>query len=508
MLTPISTLSATTNWFGDLRRLTLTTCFGRIIHRSVLSFEEVPSMMRPDTDRNCCTVTKTGNFGSAELLYGYEDWEFWVRLSSKGHYGISVRAPVFEHRRHGITMTHRANEQNSFLHSQIVGINTKCYQPETITTTKETWRPLISVIIPFYNSPRYLKETLASLEAQTSQDFETILVNDGSDDPVSLRILDEVRQSQRAAVVDCEHRGLAAARNTGATLARAQLIMFLDSDDLLDPGALEKLCWTIAKHPEFAFVYSGVVHFGNIDAVCYDEFDAARLQKENFLTATCVMRRDLYLELGGNDESMTETWEDYDFWLRLVDRGYIGKLFREPLFWYRRHATASSAQLVSSTGASIEAISKSVVTRHLNRGRNGLPPLTASPRDLKNHHDVLLGELEAALTATIPLSTNCSTRTIPPSQPAKHVLPSALEWGKSIDSLPRSEFRCWGCGGFRSPHHVLSAEGSVQHHYGRLRASRWPVVPRIQIYGRRDLFFRKNGSTPIGTRGLYPISDD
>ena len=59
-----------------------------------------------------------------ELLYGYEDWEFWIRLSSKGHYGLSVHAPVFEHRRHGHTMTHRANEQKAFLHSQIVKLNT------------------------------------------------------------------------------------------------------------------------------------------------------------------------------------------------------------------------------------------------------------------------------------------------------------------------------------------------------------------------------------------------
>ena len=114
------------------------------------------------------------------------------------------------------------------------------------------------------------------------------------------------------------------------------------------------------------------------------------------------MHRDIYLELGGNDDSMTKTWEDYDFWLRLVDRGFIGKLFREPLFWYRRHAAASSAQLINSAGTSVEAISKSVVTRHLNRGKNALRPLTARPRDLYNHADALLGELEAALTATIP----------------------------------------------------------------------------------------------------------
>ena len=139
------------------------------------------------------------------------------------------------------------------------------------------------MIIPFYNSPRHLKETLASLNSQTTQDFEILLVNDGSDDPESLRILDGLRRFGRVEVIDCEHRGLAAARNIGATSARAELIMFLDSDDLLDAGALEKLCWTIIKSPQLAFVYSGVIHFGDIQGVCYDEFDAARLKTENFL---------------------------------------------------------------------------------------------------------------------------------------------------------------------------------------------------------------------------------
>ncbi len=171
-----------------------------------------------------------------EMLYGYEDWEFWVRLSSKGHFGIYVPAPVFEHRRHGITMTHTAHERKRFLHSQILSINHAWYLPERITSTKRAWRPLISVIIPFYNSPRYLQETLASLKAQTTQDYEIIIVNDGSDGSESLRMLDELRRSGRVTVIDCEHRGLSATRNTGASLASAELIMFLDSDDLLDPG--------------------------------------------------------------------------------------------------------------------------------------------------------------------------------------------------------------------------------------------------------------------------------
>ena len=175
-----------------------------------------------------------------------------------------------------------------FLHSQILTINSALYRPEAVALSKRAWRPLVTVIIRFRTVPAYLKETLASLEAQTTRDFEIVLVNDGSDDPESLALLDQLRGHDRIRVLDCANRGPAAARNLGATWARAELLVFLDSDNLLDPS-LEKMCWTIARHPEMAFVYSGVVHFGDIQAVCYDEFDDARLKRENYLTITCVM---------------------------------------------------------------------------------------------------------------------------------------------------------------------------------------------------------------------------
>ena len=282
-----------------------------------------------------------------DLLYGYEDWEFWIRLSSHGHYGLCVPAAVFEHRRHGVTMTHTAHERQRLLHSQILTIDSALYTPEAITSTKCAWRPMVSVIIPFYNRPHFLKDTLASLEAQTTADLEVILVNDGSHDPESLECLAQLRNHDRIRILDCENRGPAAARNLGATWARADLIMFLDSDDLLDPGALEKMCWTIARRPEMAFVYSGVVHFGDIQAVCYDEFDASRLHRENYLTVTCVMRREVFLELGGYDLALGEFHEDHDFWLRLVERGYRGKLLPEPLFRYSAGATERAESVVA-----------------------------------------------------------------------------------------------------------------------------------------------------------------
>ena len=351
-----------------------------------------------------CSLIRRSAFAEAggyrpELLYGYEDWEFWIRLSSHGYCGLCVPAAVFEHRRHGVTMTHTAHERKRFLHNQILNIDSGLYRPEAVASSKRAWRPLVSVIIPFHNRPQYLKETLACLEAQTTRDFEVILVNDGSDDRESLDLLDQLRGHDRIRVLDCVNRGPAAARNLGAIWARAELILFLDSDDLLDPGALEKMCWTIARQPEMAFVYSGVVHFGDIEAVCYDEFDAARLQRENYLTVTCVMRREVFLELGGYDPALGDLHEDYDFWLRLVERGYRGALLREPLFRYRRHGAGISAQRIRNSAGATE-LAESVVTRHLATGDR--PGRLKSA--LEAEKDELLDRVAAAIRGVLPRS--------------------------------------------------------------------------------------------------------
>jgi glycosyltransferase involved in cell wall biosynthesis/SAM-dependent methyltransferase len=326
-----------------------------------------------------CSLFRRGAFDEVagykgEFRAGYEDWELYLRLSGCGHNGRCVPAPVFEYRRHGTTMSHFLGKRQQTGLGQMLSINSGLYEPHSITRSKSKWRPLISVVIPFYNSPRYLNETLDSLRSQTIQDFEVILINDGSDEPESLRTLEDIRAESWVRVVDAPHEGLPATRNRGAIEARAELLMFLDSDDYLDPSALEKLCWLIATQPQHAFVYSGVVHFGEVQGLSYEEFDAARLHKENYLAATCVIRRSIYLELGGNDPAMIRSWEDYDFWLRLTSKGYTGLLFREPLFHYRRHEGGISRQLVKEEATRLEDISRFVVARHLERDSSAQPP--------------------------------------------------------------------------------------------------------------------------------------
>ena len=107
--------------------------------------------------------------------------------------------------------------------------------------------PLVSIIVPIYNVERYLAECLDSIIAQTFADFEAILVNDGSTD-ASLAIAQHyVRNEPRFRLISQKNGGLSAARNAAIGLTRGRYLLFVDSDDLLDPEMLEALVGRIQE---------------------------------------------------------------------------------------------------------------------------------------------------------------------------------------------------------------------------------------------------------------------
>lgn len=104
-----------------------------------------------------------------------------------------------------------------------------------------TSNPLISIIIPIYNSCEYLLNTLKSLEAQSYHHYEIILINDGSTDN-SLKILEEYkRKNNRVILYNQKNMGVSAARNKGIELSKGEFVTFLDSDDLYSSSFLEKM---------------------------------------------------------------------------------------------------------------------------------------------------------------------------------------------------------------------------------------------------------------------------
>ncbi|RZF59441.1 glycosyltransferase family 2 protein [Sphingobacterium corticibacterium] len=120
-------------------------------------------------------------------------------------------------------------------------------------------QPKVSVIMPVYNTEKYVKEAIQSILDQTLMDFELIVINDGSTDN-SLHLVKTIPDS-RIRVLSQENAGQGAARNHGLQYARGEYIYFMDSDDILDREALRE-CFQICEEQHVDFVFFDAINFG------------------------------------------------------------------------------------------------------------------------------------------------------------------------------------------------------------------------------------------------------
>ena len=204
--------------------------------------------------------------------------------------------------------------------------------------------PLVSVIVPCYNLGAYLPECLDSLQRQTFQDFETIIVDDGSTDDASLRLLDMLKD-QGWHVVRKPNGGLSSARNRGIAEARGTWIVPLDCDDVLHPTCLEKLVAVKRADPELAIVSTLVRYFvDDVEEVCGGwvpfGFDLNILAHRNCASNACaLMDREALLAIGGYDEWLT-SYEDWDVQCSLASRGGRSAILPVFLYYYRVRPTS------------------------------------------------------------------------------------------------------------------------------------------------------------------------
>ncbi len=201
-------------------------------------------------------------------------------------------------------------------------------------------RPDVSILVPYYNMGRYLPETLRSLWGQTFQDYEILLVDDGSTDPESQRLLDTLDDS-RLQVIRKQNGGLSSARNAGLQRARGRWILPVDPDDLLAPTFLEKAVGVMGRTPGLGYVTSLVAYFTDAPEQPTGGWVPWGLERESLWlenvasTCTALMERERVLELGGYDEWLT-SFEDWDVFCGLAERGYEGAVLPEFLFFYRQ----------------------------------------------------------------------------------------------------------------------------------------------------------------------------
>ena len=180
----------------------------------------------------------------------------------------------------------------------------------------------VSIVIPCYNHGVMLREALTSVEqVRNANLLEVIIVDDGSSEAETTRILEEVGQAGHSVVAQ-SNWGLSAARNVGIRLAKGEFILPLDSDNRVRDAYLNEAASLLKDNPSLDVIYADAEYFGERNGHWHvPEFDLSSLIRANFIDACGLYRKSLWEKVGGYDEQMLMGLEDWDFWLRVALHG-------------------------------------------------------------------------------------------------------------------------------------------------------------------------------------------
>jgi len=201
-----------------------------------------------------------------------------------------------------------------------------------------TRAPLISIVIPCYNYGAYLIETIESVLASTFQDIEIIVVDDGSTDPDTVKVLAQLNLP-KTRIMRQSNQGVAAARNSGMRASNGKYILPLDAEDLIHPTFLEKAFWIMEFYPQVGFVSPRLQTFGTEDwANDYPQYNFHTQLFHNYVCGTSLIRKEAFIQSGGYKNGfVTMGYEDWDLWISIGETGWYGYQIFERLFLYRRH---------------------------------------------------------------------------------------------------------------------------------------------------------------------------
>ena len=222
---------------------------------------------------------------------------------------------------------------------------------------------LISVIVPCFNSGNILKRAIDSVINQTWQEIEIILVNDGSDDEKTLKIINDYRNLSKLKLINQNNLGLSAARNSGVKNANGNYLFFLDSDDWIEPQAMELMFDFHKENHEKGFVFSDIILEGEVHKKINKNYNFFEQLFINQLPYSIFISKEVWVKNGGYDERMRNGYEDWDFNIRLGASHVYGKRLPKYLFHYN---VSNSGMLISKSSKNHSTIWKYIIKKNHN----------------------------------------------------------------------------------------------------------------------------------------------
>ncbi len=207
----------------------------------------------------------------------------------------------------------------------------------------------VEAVVTSFNQENMIYEAVKSLCRQTMRPKRIIIVDDGSTDKESIQVLHQIETDSKLPVpiliIRQQNGGVSAARNAGIRKTEAPFVLVLDGDDSLEPGYMEEVCKLLYANPTMIAASSWMHIFGVLDAVARPGGgNVSAFLSHNCCPATHIFRRRIWEQCGGYDETMRSGFEDWDFFLSMLETapdGFIG-IVEKPLIHYRTTPVSSN----------------------------------------------------------------------------------------------------------------------------------------------------------------------
>jgi glycosyltransferase involved in cell wall biosynthesis len=194
---------------------------------------------------------------------------------------------------------------------------------------------LVSVIMPCFNQGKYIDEAIQSVLSSKYTNFEIIVINDGSTDPFTIKVL-TTKTWNKTCVYNIPNGGVANARNFGIRESKGKYILPLDADDKISPNFIDQAVSILEKNPAITIVCCEVEMFGvKKGKYPLPEHSLEMILGQNTMVVSSMFRKSDFTRTIGYNPNMKSGFEDWDFWLSLLELGGHVKKIYEVGFYYR-----------------------------------------------------------------------------------------------------------------------------------------------------------------------------
>ena len=222
---------------------------------------------------------------------------------------------------------------------------------------------LVSVIIPCYNQGEFLDECLTSVFASSYKQVEVIVVNDGSTDN-SIEIISSLNAKYKFTLIDQINSGPSIARNNGVLASKGKYILPLDADDKIGGTYIKHAVKTLELNQNIGIVYCKAEFFGEKQGEWkLPQYSFEQMLTQNLIFNCALFRREDYDKTIGYNQNMKEGWEDWDFWLSIIELGLEVKRLEEVGFYYRIRNNSRERSLDKEK---VTRLRKQIYQNHIN----------------------------------------------------------------------------------------------------------------------------------------------